>query len=98
MLTIIRKILTAEMTWLRKILHVTRRLDEEYRPVADPGIGGPGGRPPPLGATIFFLTTQVTSHRQLDMRVHQVNTKFYAFFNDLIIKINIFLEVRSLCK
>jgi len=53
---------------------------------------------PPLGATIFFLTTQVTSHRQLDMRVHQVNTKFYAFFNDLIIKINIFLEVRSLCK
>ena len=25
---------------------------------------------PPLGTTNFFLTTQVTSHRQLDMRVH----------------------------
>jgi len=42
--------------------------------VADPGIGGPGSRPPPtLGDIIFFLTTQVTSHRQLDMRVTSVN-------------------------
>ena len=29
--------------------------------------------PPPLAPQIFFLTTQVTSHRHLDMRVTSVN-------------------------
>ena len=41
-----------------------------FLPVADTGIGGPSGRPPPLAPPIFFLTTQVTSRRHLDMRVH----------------------------
>ena len=42
---------------------VYRTQRHAYTAVADPGIDGPGDRPTPLAPPIFFLTTQITSHK-----------------------------------
>ena len=51
------------------------------------------------GSGLFAPKTIRSQERSLELRSLKLNMKFYAFFNDLIInsKINIFLEVRSVC-